>query len=343
MSDEFSKGNYNPSKKRGGLRSAGDLGSTGEVEKKADNGAKGENSERQIADAENTASNNAKKYRFQFSSGESGVSTENGGVPKKSSRRTTLNSGNKYRYQFSSGETEGSGNNGGVSKKFSPPPTPSKPKWPWIAAISTVLVIAITVGVIRALPSKSPVSEDPEVDALMTELKELAASLSEDQVSADEYYGANATVLEVSKAAESSNLLTEAEAVSFLRDRGFAQYPVTHTYSMNGNYYGETVASGNSSERHPMYQTYYSSTSGVLWTIYLINGEVFADPVSVNLEYGLNPPVLVSESSTLTSYDNSTNTFYTTVPHETEVRVRVVGRIDAAAVDNLTSEEVAAS
>ena len=343
MSDEFSKGNYNPLKKRGGLRSAGDLGSTGEVKKKANNGTKGESSERQTADAGNTSSNNAKKYRYQFFSGESGVSTENGGVSKQSSRRTTLNSGNKYRYQFSTGETEGFGNNGGVSKKFSPPPTPSKPKWPWIAAISAVLVIAIVIGVVNALPKPPVDSGDPEVDALMMELKELAAALSEDQVSAEEYYEANAEVLKVVDASKSVNMPTEAEAISLLNERGFSQYPVIHTYSTNGEYYGETEAEETSSARHPMYQTYYLSSTGEYWTIYVINGNIFADPLSITFEYGSNVPVLVSESETLTSYDNSTNTFYTTVPHETEVRVKVVNRIDATTLDNLANEEIVAS
>lgn len=157
---------------------------------------------------------------------------------------------------------------------------------------------------------------------------------------ADEYYWGNSKVIEVINVKESETVLTEKEVISLLEDRGFVGYPITYEYSMDGEYDDETEVVSESLEKHPMYQTFYVSENGEVWTIFIINGEVFANPVSFNAESELDVQLLFSESSKLTSYNNEVNKFYVTIPYESSVIVKEVNRIDSDELDKITVEEI---
>ncbi len=164
--------------------------------------------------------------------------------------------------------------------------------------------------------------------------------MPDDPTEIDEYYWSNSTVIEVISADESDNVMTEAEANSFLASRGFDQYEIACEYSMTGNYDSDSVAAVDSDTEHPMYTTYYYSANNELWTIYIIDGSVFAYPVSYIIEKEAEIPVLISESSETTSYDNDSNQFYITIPFESSVIVKTVDTINAETLDNLTVEEI---
>jgi len=138
---------------------------------------------------------------------------------------------------------------------------------------------------------------------------------------------------------ESDNVLTESKAIDILTERGFTDYPVTFDYSILGEY-NDGEASEDSNVKHPMYQTYYVSTTGDLWTIFVINGNVFANPASFNLESEFDAQLLISESEQLTSYNDETNKFYVTIPKENAVIVKVVEKIDSETLNSLTREEI---
>ncbi len=156
----------------------------------------------------------------------------------------------------------------------------------------------------------------------------------------DEYYNENSDVIKVIKADTSEDVPTEAEVIQLLSDRGFSDFPVEFYYDINGNFVDEGVASEDSSERRPMYITYYVAESGSVWSIFVINGQVIANPASYNLESGLDMQTLVSESEQLTSYLYDSNKFYITIPNDTEVIVKTVDKINAETLDRLTDEEI---
>lgn len=157
---------------------------------------------------------------------------------------------------------------------------------------------------------------------------------------ADTYYKNNSELLDVIDAKNSDEVMTESEVVTFLKDRGFTDYPVTYEYSIDGEYGDQLEASENSENKHPMYQTIYLSSSGEAWIIYVINGMIFANPFYFNAESDLEVQLIISESEKFTSYDDETNKFYITIPHESEILTKVVDSIDANTLDNLTMEDV---
>lgn len=157
---------------------------------------------------------------------------------------------------------------------------------------------------------------------------------------ADAYFEANAQVLAKTPAESSAAVPTEAEACAELADRGFTDYAVTAEYAMDGSYTDAVEVSDASSAKHPYYQTFYVSAGGDLWTIFVINGAVMANPVSYNLQSSLGVQVVLSQTPAVMSYDGTTNTFFETIPDPTELIVKVVARIDAATLDSLTAEAI---
>lgn len=141
-------------------------------------------------------------------------------------------------------------------------------------------------------------------------------SLFGDEMSAaEEYYRSNGRLLSMIDAQKSEDLLTEAEVKPILNDLGFNDYPITYDYSISGEYADETEISDESSDKHPTYRTF-------------------------NLESDLGIELLLSTSETLTSYDEETNKFYVTVPHDSTVIVKTVDSIDTQTLDALTVEEL---
>ncbi len=147
-------------------------------------------------------------------------------------------------------------------------------------------------------------------------------------------------VIEEIDASTSENILTESEAIEFLAGKGFVDFPVMYEYSIDGTYNEETDADSDSDTKHPAYQTYYISANDELWTIHIIDGEIYANPVSFNVVSDLGVLLLVSASEILCSYDYETNKFYLSEPIDSELKMIKVDGIDAETLDNLTIEEL---
>lgn len=158
---------------------------------------------------------------------------------------------------------------------------------------------------------------------------------------ADDYYWDNAKeVISVMDVNESENVPTEAEVTEILKERGFVDYPITCKYAMDGTYNGEDETTEGSIEKHPMYETYYISAVGEVWTVFVVNGQIIVNPASFNLESELESQLLISESERIISYDDESNKFYETIPKKSAVIVKTVERIDAKTLDRLTIEEI---
>lgn len=161
-----------------------------------------------------------------------------------------------------------------------------------------------------------------------------------DPPDAEEYFHQNSQVTEEINAKDSNEVLTEAEAVEILAERGFKDLPIITEYTMDGIYGGACEISDSSSIKHPIYETYYVTKKDELWTITFINGDVMAIPVSYNLQSTLGVQMVISESVSVTSYDSSTNKFYKNIPNESVMIVKVVKRINAETLENLTIEVI---
>ena len=166
------------------------------------------------------------------------------------------------------------------------------------------------------------------------------SSESEEALSAEEFYGTNSSIVSVVDATTSEDVPTEAEVVKMLEDRGFTNFEVTYDCTIDGEYVGDTLIDGDAEDKHPIYQMNYYSSTGVAWAIFIINGDVIANPVSFNLMSTINAELLVSEHETLTCYDNEYNKFYINKPNESVVVLKIIERIDVPTLNQLTLEEI---
>ena len=152
---------------------------------------------------------------------------------------------------------------------------------------------------------------------------------------AEDYFEENSEVLSNFDAEESDGVLTEAVVCKMLAERGFNQYPITTTYSMEGEYFDDIEVSEDSDTKHPLYQTYYVTERGDYWLIYVINDSLIAQLIVYSYQYEPDPAVVLSESNSVVSYDNTTNRFYETIPHESVMKIQVVERLDSTTLGNL--------
>lgn len=159
-------------------------------------------------------------------------------------------------------------------------------------------------------------------------------------IDADEYFQQNSQVVEKINANDSKEVLTEAETVETFTERGFKDVIITTEYTMDGIYNDACEISDDSSVKHPIYESYYVTEKNELWTITVINGDVMAIPVSYNLQSASGVQVVISESTSITSYDSTTNKFYKNIPNESVVSVKVVEKITAETLENLTVEVI---
>lgn len=194
----------------------------------------------------------------------------------------------------------------------------------WLAGIAAVALI-VFVGMKDSIVR--PMNE------------EKANAMKNDPVDVEEYYNERSEIIASYSAKTSDNVQSEKQAIEDISGRGFEQYPVSYDYSIDGEYVKEQEAS-DTEEEHPIYQTYYTSANGELWTIIVMNGSVIANPVSYNMQSERGVQLVIAESEIITGYDSSNNMFYETIPDESELIVYVVDRIDAETLDSLTVEVI---
>lgn len=218
--------------------------------------------------------------------------------------------------------------------------------WNWLRWYQT-LEVKFQI-IVTPVPTEPEVPTEPTEPDVPTEpeptepepTEPVGLPKPENPTAADEYFWENSKVLEVKNASESEDVLTETEAKALLEERGFGAYPITYEYSIDGEYQDAAEVVDGSEVKHPMYQTFYLSAAREVWTIYVIDGDVFAYPASFNLESELSAELLVSEAVAVTSYDDEANKFYVTIPYETAMIIRTVERVDAQTLDSLTIEEL---
>lgn len=161
-----------------------------------------------------------------------------------------------------------------------------------------------------------------------------------ENVDAESYYNEVSTVLEVIDIKDSDSVHSEKEALENFVNRGFIGVPVTTNYDMNGEYFDDLEISKHSDNKHPIYQCVYEDKQDRIWILTEVNGEIFADPVSVEFDdnYEYNYRILFSESESVIGYDSYTNKFYVNIPDGTDAIVRTIDEINADVLDNYKFE-----
>lgn len=161
-----------------------------------------------------------------------------------------------------------------------------------------------------------------------------------DAPNADEYFANNSNLIDEYNIEQSITIQSSKEAIDTYKERGFDTSSVTADYSLSGEMLKDKYISNGTEEKYPMYQTIYVTESGDIWVIYNVNGCIMANPVSYNMQSGLDVQVLISESEVIMSYDSTTNKFYETIPNPSELIVKVIDKIDTDAIDSLTFEVI---
>ena len=154
-----------------------------------------------------------------------------------------------------------------------------------------------------------------------TESTDDTAETTVEQTEADAYYEENASkIISSMSITESENMLSEAEVIQLLEDRGFTSYTITTSYSEDGEYYDDEEISSDSSAIHPMYQGYVMTDNDDVWFIVIIDGDLMV----YSLTYTTNDdvPIIISEHEYVTSYYD--NTFYRTIPEADVIVVETV-------------------
>lgn len=216
----------------------------------------------------------------------------------------------------------------------------------WVFLILVILAVACAEALIYfdviEMPSVEEMKEWLDVKKIISKItgSKEDEEYTVEMVDAKEYFSNNGEIISEISVSDAENVDTEAEAYDYLEKRGFTEYSVTAEYSIDGDYVGETAIEEDSQEKHPVYNTFYYSSSGEVWTITSINGQITANPVSYNFQSESDAPVLISDSETIVSYDNATNKFYETIPSESALKLIVVDQIDATTLDNLTIGEI---
>lgn len=215
-----------------------------------------------------------------------------------------------------------------------------KPMWKKLLSIllrgivCLLMSVVVAVGIISVL-GDFEINGIPVADDIFAS-PDFTAQYHVTPPDADEYFNNNSEVIMVIDANMSDDVLTEAQTVETLTERGFTEFSITSDYTMDGTYYDAADILETSTSKHPVYETYYVTGSGDVWTIIMINGRIMANPVSYNLQSNHGVQVIISETDTVTSYDGTTNQFYETIPHDSELIVKIVKRIDAETLESLT-------
>ncbi len=212
----------------------------------------------------------------------------------------------------------------------------------FIKLIVIVLCAALlVVGILTVLVRFNKINIPLISDILYTlELKTSEEDYKVDEPNADEFFKNNADIITEKDVNKSTYTMTESEVSIDLESRGFTQYPITTEYTMDGTYSEAYEISNTSTVKHPIYQTYYICENSSVWTIFMIDNKIMANPVSYNSQSQKGVQVILSESNTVTSYDSSTNKFYETIPSQEALIVITVTNINAATLETITAEDI---
>ena len=159
-------------------------------------------------------------------------------------------------------------------------------------------------------------------------------------INAEEYLSEIGNINSSYDVSTSEYLLTESSVIDLLTNRGFSNLTIETNYSVDGQYYDSIEISEESTETHPIYETYYISESGFVWGLSIVGDKIYANPYTYNLQDEIEVLIIISETEYFTSYDSATNKYYEVIPNDTSINLKVVAEINADLLESLTMEEI---
>ena len=167
--------------------------------------------------------------------------------------------------------------------------------------------------------------------------------------SSEQYYWETYDVYKIVDATSSVEMYAENEAIELIKERGFIDnynlfydsMPIYYNWSTNGTWHDDKQPTSDSIEKHPEYIVEYISKSGELWALYIVDGQIWANPLSYNLTAeNAKYAIYVSETNTVVEYVSASNSFYTVIPKPEYIKIVQVDKIDAITLDSLNMEEL---
>lgn len=229
--------------------------------------------------------------------------------------------------------------------------------------LSIAISISVIGSVIAVLPfNANAVEENPKTisisqaikvdnkdftvkaDVTYAYVKEEVSQVSEtsevsEVTEVEKYYKENAKIIGIVDVTPEETL-SEVEVTKLLNEKGFKNYPITSLYSLTGEYGGEQEIDINSNEKHPIYGTYYVSSTGELWYITVVGKEIYANPLSYNISANMSVQTTISSNDWIMGYDDEKDRFFKVKMKDTSLIVKVIDEINTKTLDKLTIEEV---
>lgn len=176
--------------------------------------------------------------------------------------------------------------------------------------------------------------EDEEDDDFDPEHPYGTLSDSDFEFDIDQYYEDNSDkIIKTIPYVGDKDTLTEKEAVSLLKKRGFSDFEITYEYDELGEPVEKITITNPTNNRHPMYDTYYYSDDTGYWSITVVQDKVYAFPFGLLLENEVDHEIILSESKEIKSYDSNDKKYFITIPKKSAVEVRVVKEVNNKALD----------
>ena len=147
---------------------------------------------------------------------------------------------------------------------------------------------------------------------------------------------AKESVEEYKKEQEENSMYTEKEVIKELKKRGF-ELPIMTSSEDNLDVYIPSTVEDDSDKKHLLYFTNYLSTNHEEWVIYVLGKDVFASPVSFDIEDGEDYVVIESGSSSEKLSNSGTSSKIVSkldTNHENYIFVEVE-KVDAKTLDGL--------
>lgn len=227
---------------------------------------------------------------------------------------------------ISSGNSGGGGGGGAPAAPTQPAETEATPEQPTETETG------------QQQPTETAPAPTTTVDYDPTAEKQMTIDELEEQLSQSTYpVGDNPR-----DAATSQAVPTVATVAQQKTDRGFGDLDLIVDFDINGTYTDPHVVDASSADKYPAYKMLYTSSSGVIWAIYVNDGHYQAIPVG-SQDQQLTKEIIVCESDAVVQYDGMTNQYsdFPLTSLTDEVGVRVT-RVDAATLDSYTIQTLAA-
>ena len=145
------------------------------------------------------------------------------------------------------------------------------------AVVLIIFIVALScLHIIRVPIIEDSANKDAKADQNNTDAGEEISleNYRNESPDAEAYFEQNSQIIEKMNVNDSKDVLTEAEVIGLLEERGFKDYPITTEYSMDGKYHDEAVVSNSSDIKHPIYETYYVSSRNDYWIISVIEDDI---------------------------------------------------------------------